>query len=135
MVGALSPCRYRFRRAAKFSIGNLARDLCPPAGDPAPLALVCGAVVNPRALNGGSAMVCLWSGRLFPPKLRPQKRSPRCLIKREDAMRVWASVALGTTMFGTLGLGTSAMAAEIIIFANQGAASATRDLAPAFERA
>ncbi|MEA3095020.1 MAG: molybdate transport system substrate-binding protein, partial [Caballeronia sp.] len=50
-------------------------------------------------------------------------------------MRVWALVALGTTIIGSLGLATSAMAAEITIFANQGAASATRDLAPAFERA
>ena len=49
-------------------------------------------------------------------------------------MRVWALVALGTTI-SSLGLATSAMAAEITIFANQGAASATRDLAPAFERA
>ncbi len=50
-------------------------------------------------------------------------------------MSVWALVALGTTITGSLGLATSAMAAEITIFANQGAASATRDLAPAFERA
>src|SRR4051794_9417430 len=50
-------------------------------------------------------------------------------------MRVWAPVAFGATTLGILGLGTSAMAAEITIFANQGAASATRDLAPAFERA
>ncbi len=49
-------------------------------------------------------------------------------------MRVWALVALGTTI-SSLGLATSAVAAEITIFANQGAASATRDLAPAFERA
>jgi len=35
------------------------------------------------------------------------------------------------SMFG----GVPALAAEIIIFANQGAASATRDLAPAFEKA
>ena len=49
-------------------------------------------------------------------------------------MRVWAQVALGATMLSMFG-GVPALAAEIIIFANQGAASATRDLAPAFEKA
>jgi molybdate transport system substrate-binding protein len=38
-------------------------------------------------------------------------------------------------MVSALGLGAPALAAEITIFANQGAASATRDLAPAFEKA
>jgi molybdate transport system substrate-binding protein len=50
-------------------------------------------------------------------------------------MRVWAQVALSATMLSMLGSGTPTVAAEIIIFANQGAASATRDLAPAFEKA
>ena len=50
-------------------------------------------------------------------------------------MRVWAQVALGATMLSMFGSGVPALAAEIIIFANQGAASATRDLAPAFEKA
>src|SRR4051812_44826891 len=55
-------------------------------------------------------------------------------------MKSWATFALGATMLGTLGLGMqgsagSAMAAEIIILANQGALSAVRDLAPAFEKA
>src|SRR5215216_345479 len=50
-------------------------------------------------------------------------------------MRVWAQAALGATMLGIFGSGVPALAAEIIIFANQGAASATRDLAPAFEKA
>jgi molybdate transport system substrate-binding protein len=49
-------------------------------------------------------------------------------------MRVWAQVALGATMLSMFA-GVPALAAEIIIFANQGAASATRDLAPAFEQA
>jgi len=38
-------------------------------------------------------------------------------------------------MLSMFGSGVPALAAEIIIFANQGAASATRDLAPAFEKA
>jgi len=38
-------------------------------------------------------------------------------------------------MLSMFGSGVPALAAEIIIFANQGAASATRDLAPAFETA
>jgi molybdate transport system substrate-binding protein len=42
---------------------------------------------------------------------------------------------LGMIMAGTAGSGGDAVAAEIIVFANQGAASATRDLAPAFEKA
>jgi len=50
-------------------------------------------------------------------------------------MRIWAQVALGATMLSMFGAGVPALAAEIIIFANQGAASATRDLAPAFEKA
>jgi molybdate transport system substrate-binding protein len=50
-------------------------------------------------------------------------------------MRVWAQVAMGATMLSMFGSGVPAVAAEIIIFANQGAASATRDLAPAFEKA
>lgn len=51
------------------------------------------------------------------------------------AMKVWlASVAVGALTLGTSIIGSAAMGAEIIIFANQGAASATRDLAPAFER-
>jgi molybdate transport system substrate-binding protein len=55
--------------------------------------------------------------------------------QREDAMKTWAKVALGAAMVSTLGSGTPAMAAEITVFANQGAASAARDLAPAFEKA
>jgi molybdate transport system substrate-binding protein len=50
-------------------------------------------------------------------------------------MRVWDQVALGVTMLSMFGSGVPAVAAEIIIFANQGAASATRDLAPGFEKA
>src|SRR3954463_15168099 len=50
-------------------------------------------------------------------------------------MRVWAQVALGATILSMFGSGVPALAAEIIIFANQGAASATRDIAPAFEKA
>jgi molybdate transport system substrate-binding protein len=50
-------------------------------------------------------------------------------------MRLWAQVALGATMLSMFGAGVPALAAEITIFANQGAASATRDLAPAFEKA
>lgn len=50
-------------------------------------------------------------------------------------MRILAPVALGAMLFGISGFGRPAMSAEITIFANQGAASATRDLAPAFERA
>ena len=49
-------------------------------------------------------------------------------------MRVWALVALGTTI-SSLGLATSAVAAEITIFANQGAASGITDLAAGFEKA
>jgi molybdate transport system substrate-binding protein len=50
-------------------------------------------------------------------------------------MRVWGQVALGVTMLSMFGSGVPAVAAEIIIFANQGAASATRDLVPTFEKA
>jgi molybdate transport system substrate-binding protein len=44
-------------------------------------------------------------------------------------------VTVSATMLAMPWLGGDAMAAEIIIFANQGAASAARDLAPAFEQA
>jgi molybdate transport system substrate-binding protein len=50
-------------------------------------------------------------------------------------MRSWRLAVVGATMLGVLGLGGSAMADEVVIFANQGAASAVRDLAPAFEKA
>jgi molybdate transport system substrate-binding protein len=50
-------------------------------------------------------------------------------------MKTWGRVALGAAMVSTLGLGAPVLAAEITIFANQGAASAARDLAPAFEKA
>jgi molybdate transport system substrate-binding protein len=50
-------------------------------------------------------------------------------------MRVSPQIALSAIMLCIFGSGTPTVAAEIIIFANQGAASATRDLAPGFEKA
>ena len=49
-------------------------------------------------------------------------------------MRGWAAMALGA-MLGVAGTGENAVAAEVIVLANQGAVSAIRDLAPAFEKA
>jgi molybdate transport system substrate-binding protein len=50
-------------------------------------------------------------------------------------MWITVQLAVGAITLSTFAMAGSAMAAEITIFANQGAASATRDLAPAFERA
>ena len=49
-------------------------------------------------------------------------------------MRIWAKAALAAVA-GVLSLGGSAMAGEITILANQGAVSAVRDLAAAYEHA
>jgi molybdate transport system substrate-binding protein len=58
--------------------------------------------------------------------------------QREDVMTewartIWAKSALAA-MITVAGMAAPATAAEIIILVNQGAASAVRDLAPAFER-
>jgi molybdate transport system substrate-binding protein len=50
-------------------------------------------------------------------------------------MRIWLKVAIGATLIGTLGLGGSAVAAEITILANQGALSGIKDLAAGYEKA
>ena len=50
-------------------------------------------------------------------------------------MKVRVQVAWSAAMLTLFASGVPALAAEIIIFANQGAASATRDIAPAFEKA
>jgi molybdate transport system substrate-binding protein len=55
--------------------------------------------------------------------------------KREDAMKIRVLVASAATLVSIVGLRGPAVAVEITIFANQGAASATRDLVPAFEKA
>jgi molybdate transport system substrate-binding protein len=50
-------------------------------------------------------------------------------------MRNWTKVALSAAFISPLAMGEPALAAEVTILANQGAASAVRDLAPAFEKA
>jgi molybdate transport system substrate-binding protein len=50
-------------------------------------------------------------------------------------MGIWTRAALGAALISTLALGETVLAAEVTILANQGAVSAVRDLAPAFEKA
>src|ERR1700748_577370 len=69
------------------------------------------------------------------PLISPPRNNRVARMKPEESMWTTVQCAVVVITLSTFAMAGPAMAAEITIFANQGAASATRDLAPAFERA